>query len=125
MNNADKIKAAYEGATNYPNLAARLIDAGVQSYTVDVSSVIILYRFENGEIHLSEKTDAPIAIADAFDEALTVQTIRDNQQGKSTFPEFMQGIAQAGVRFYEATLANNPRVTYIGIGGFYEEVIAL
>ena len=36
----------------------------------------------------------------------------------------MNEIAEAGVLFYEATLnGQNKRVTYIGIGGSYEEQI--
>ena len=125
MTESQKLQEAYAGAKNYPDLAARLINAGVLSYTVEVSSCIMLYRFANGVIHLSEKTDAPGAIEAAFSEELTVKAIRDNQQGKTTFPQFMQGMAQAGVRFYEATLDANPRVTYIGIGGYYTEIIPL
>jgi len=124
MTIAEKLQDAFASAQNYPDLAARLANAGVLSYTVDISSHIILYRFENGVIHLSEKTDPPVVIASQFNNGAVVQAIRDNQQGRTTYPEFMQGMANAGVRFYEATLnGENPRVTYIGIGGFYEEVI--
>jgi hypothetical protein len=36
----------------------------------------------------------------------------------------MNEIAEAGVRFYEATLSGQrKRVTYIGSGGSYEEMI--
>jgi len=120
----EKLQDAFASAQNYPDLAARLAAAGVLSYTVDVASKITLYRFENGVIHLSEKTDAPVAISPQFDKGAVVKAIRDNQEGRTTYPEFMQGMANSGVIFYEATLnGENPRVTYIGIGGFYEEVI--
>ena len=126
MTISEKLEAAYASAQNYPDLAARLKDAGVLSYTVDVSSHIILYRFDDGQINISEKTDTPSTIGLAFNQELTIQTIRNNQQGLITYMEFMQEIANAGVRFYEATLSgNNPRITYIGIGGFYEDLIPI
>lgn len=120
----EKIQAAYTSAKNYPDLAARLLAAGVLSYTVDTSSSLIIYRLAAGEIYLGGHLNGPLAIALNFDEALTIKAIRDNQQGKTTYPQFMQGIADAGVRFYEASLqTDRPRVTYIGIGGSYEEAI--
>lgn len=126
MTATEKIQQAYASAKNYPDLAAKLIAAGVLSYVVDVSSKIILYRLADGETQLHEKTDPPVAIAHNFNDELTVKAIRDNQQGKTTYPEFMQDIANAGVRFYEATLnGKSPRVTYIGIGGYYDELIPL
>lgn len=126
MNTAEKIQAAYASAKNYPDLAAKLIVAGILSYTVDVSSRTIIYRLAAGETHLHESTTGPFPINQNFNRDLTVKAIRDNQQGKTTYPQFMEDIANAGVRFYEATLNGNaPRVTYIGIGGFYDEKIPL
>ncbi|POY36350.1 hypothetical protein C3K47_11425 [Solitalea longa] len=120
----EKIEAAYKSAANYPDLAKKLIEAGVLSYTVEVSTKAILYRFEDGITFLHEGKTKPVSVAEAFNKELTVKTIRESQQGKITYPEFMQGIADAGVRFYEATLnGNNKRVTYIGFGGAYEELI--
>ena len=66
----------------------------------------------------------PRSIEAQFNEGKTIVAIRDNQQGKSDYPTFINDIARAGVRFYEATLnGNNKRVTYIGGGGSYEELI--
>jgi uncharacterized protein YbcV (DUF1398 family) len=122
----DKIQAAYKSAKNYPELVKMLISAGIQSYTVEVSTGIILYRLAAGESHLHQKSTEPKQIEKNFSEALTVKAIRDNQQGKSDYPTFMNDIAKAGVRFYEATLSGSrKRVVYIGIGGYYEELIPL
>lgn len=120
----EKIQQAYKTASNYPDLVRKLIEAGVLSYTVDVPTSTILYRFDKGEnrVHLGEVE--PRVIAPTFDEQRTIQAIRNNQQGKTDYPGFMSEIAAAGVRFYEATLNGpNKRVTYIGRGGFYEEAI--
>lgn len=124
MTKNDQIKQCYSEASNYPDLAKRLNQIGVVSYTVDTASSAILYRFAEGENILHEGNENPRAIATAFDKQKTYDAIKANQQGKSDYPEFMKQIADAGVRFYEATLTgDNKRVTYIGIGGFYEEEI--
>ncbi len=122
----NKINEAYKTATSYPNLVSKLIELGIVSYSVDVATKIILYRLADGENVIHQKENSPITIADKFDETLTVKAIRDNQQGKSDYADFMNDIANAGVRFYEATLNGaNKRVTYIGSGGLYEEKIPL
>ncbi|MDI1257092.1 MAG: DUF1398 family protein [Flavobacterium sp.] len=124
MKNNEKIAACYKAASNYPDLAKRLTEIGVASYTVDTASNAILYRFEEGVNILHQGNIGPRVIQDDFDEQKTITAVRNNQQGKTDFPGFMNEIAEAGVRFYEATLnGNNKRVTYIGIGGFYEETI--
>jgi uncharacterized protein YbcV (DUF1398 family) len=124
MENNEKIKSCYQTASNYPDLAKRLSQIGVESYTVDTASSIILYRFSNGENSLHEGTITTRNCNENFDREKTIKAIRNNQQGKTDFPGFMNEIAEAGVRFYEATLnGQNKRVTYIGIGGSYEEQI--
>ncbi len=120
----DKIQQCYKKATSYLNLVKHLIGIGIESYTVDVASSTILYRLSEGETVLHPgNTDARNIAAD-FDESKTIQAIRNNQQGKTDYPGFMNEIAESGVRFYEATLIGpKKRVTYIGTGGFYEEAI--
>lgn len=123
MTLAAQIKEAYQTATGYPSLVNNLIAIGVQSYTVEVASGIVLYRFAGGVHELHSQNSIARVVMDQFDNDLTVKAVRDNQQGKTTFPEFLNDIANAGVRFYEATFAGDLRVTYIGAGGFYEEAI--
>ncbi len=126
MAQEELIKQAYTNAKNYPDLAQKLVDAGVQSYTVEVSSGIMLYRLADGETLLHTNIMDPRAIGIAFDQDGTIKVIRDNQEGKTDFPAFMNGIAQAGVRFYDAILTGvNKRVIYIGMGGHYEEKIPI
>jgi len=126
MNIDEKIQEQYKTATSYPDLVLKLIAIGVQSYTVDVATRIILYRFSDGENVIHNNSNEPVLVETAFDKELTVKAIRDNQQKKTDYPGFMKDIANAGVRFYEATLiGKNKRVTYIGIGDRYEETIPL
>ncbi|WP_338875489.1 DUF1398 family protein [Spirosoma sp. SC4-14] len=126
MNALDKIHQAYATARTYPDLAQKLIEASVQSYTVDVSSGIILYHLPNGQTAIHAKTANPRPIANTFSQELTIKAIRDNQQGKTDYPTFMTDIAEAGVRFYDAILTGpSKRVVYIGIGGSYDELIPI
>lgn len=120
----EQIQKAYKAATGYPDLVKKLVEIGVQSYTVEVSSEIVLYRFAEGKTALLDNAHQPKTIAKNFDRESTIQAVRDTQQGKTDYPTFISDIAKAGVRFYEATLSGeNRRVSYIGIGGYYEEQI--
>lgn len=126
MSTDETIQAAYATAKNYPDLAQKLVNTGVQSYTVEVSSGAILYRLDAGETSLHLKKTEPKAISSMFDTTQTIQAIRDNQAGKTDYAEFMNAIARAGVRFYDAILTGvNKRVIYIGLGGYYEEKIPI
>jgi len=109
-------------AKSYPELAKGMIGLGIESYTVDVATGTTLYRMAGGELALREG-QALRTIATAFNNNATVQAIKDSQAGKINYPQFMDAIAQSGVRFYESTLVGTARVTYIGTGGYYEEEI--
>ncbi len=123
MINYSDIQVAQQKATNYPDLVSKLIAIGIQSYTVDVVTGTVLYRLANGE-NILHFNNAARNIEAIFSEEKTVQAIRNNQQGKTDFPTFMNEIASAGIRFYEATLnGNNKHVTYIGSNGSYQEMI--
>lgn len=121
----EQVRAAYKNAKNYPDLVSRLISIGVQSYTVDVASGIILYRFEGGVHELHQNNNIERMVSDEFGYDLTLKAVKDTQQGKTNYPQFLNDIAKAGVRFYEATLKGDLRVSYIGAGGMYEESIVL
>jgi uncharacterized protein YbcV (DUF1398 family) len=99
----EKINQIYASSKTYPELVGKLIDIGVQSYTVDVATSIVLYRFANGETIIRSHGTENRMVSVPFRNELTVQAIRHNQQGKNDYPAFMNDIAEAGVRFYEAT----------------------
>ncbi|MFC0184445.1 Uncharacterized conserved protein YbcV, DUF1398 family [Pseudarcicella hirudinis] len=126
MTREESINEAYKSAVNYPDLAQKLINAGIESYSVDVATGIIIYRFAEGGRILHANTKVLREISDEFSEMKTIQAIRDNQEGKSDYPGFMNDIAVAGVRFYEAVLSgSNKRCIYVGNGGKYEENIPI
>lgn len=111
-------------AKSYPDLVKGMIGLGIESYTVDVATGTTLYRLAAGELALREG-QALRDIAPAFNNDATIQAVKDSQAGKINYPQFMDAIAQSGVRFYESTLVGTPRVTYIGTGGCYEEEISI
>ena len=85
---------------------------------------VLLYRTANGNTVLHQGSVEPRQIAKSFNREQTLQALKDTQEGKTDYPAFMKGIAGAGARFYEATLAGNKkRVAYIGHGEIYEEKI--
>lgn len=124
MNLSEKINTIYQTSKSYPETAMSLIALGIKSYTVDVASSTILYRFHEGEHVLHYGTGPIRTVNEMFSRERTIQAVKDTQQGRLTYPEFMDAIAKSGVRFYEATLeGKNKRVTYIGSNGLYEEAI--
>jgi len=119
-----QINSSYSTAENYPDLAMKLIAAGIESYTVDVSSGIAIYRVKGGVTHVHIPVSEPRVIERHFNRELTIQSIRDNQDGKTSYADFIAGIARAGIRFYDVILnGDNKRCIYMGIGGYYEEKI--
>jgi uncharacterized protein YbcV (DUF1398 family) len=119
-----QIKECYKAASSYPDLAKRLGEIGVESYTVDTASNTILYRFNEGHNIIHQGNISKRVIKEGFGELKTIAAIRNNRQGNTDYPGFMNEIADSGVLFYEATLVGqNKRVTYIRTGGFYEEQI--
>ncbi|MCC6187024.1 MAG: DUF1398 family protein [Chitinophagaceae bacterium] len=122
MNTSEQIHEAYRNSRNYPELVQMLIDAGVQSYTVDVSSDIKLYRLADHSTILHNDKSATRLVAQQFDASKVADCIVATQAMQMTYEQFMPAIAAAGVRFYDAVLVgDNKRVNYIGIGGNVEE----
>ena len=119
----EQIQEAYKTSASYPEAVKKLIAIGVQSYSVEVTTGIMLYRFNNGENVVHQQTTVARQVSGNFNHEATVQAVRNTQQGKTDYTAFMNEIAKAGIRFYEATFTGNKRVTYLGIGGMYEEAI--
>jgi len=101
----------------FPYLAEALRQAGVTAYFFDVPSMSVVYATGQGDVLQpgmllrSQKTVIP-----PFDEAALVSALRTDQQGRSTFPEFVEASLQAGVLRYEVdTVART--CTYHGVHG--------
>ena len=122
--NIGEINNAYVVATSYPEIVRNLIALGVESYTVDAATDVTIFRigggetvtrFSNGEFRVSAKD---------FDATEVKNAIVAKQTGESDYHGFMDHIARAGVRLYEATLiGDNKRVEYFGVGDSHIEAI--
>ena len=122
----DQINQPYTGANNYPNIVRNLIAVGIESYTVDAATDVTVYGLAGGEkrVRFTEKVFRPPAFS--FDPDDVKSAIAINQKGESDYHQFMDHIARAGARFYEATLnGENRRVEYFGLGASRVEAIPL
>jgi uncharacterized protein YbcV (DUF1398 family) len=112
------IQRARDGGITYPQFVQLLIDAGVTSYHVVVATHAISFRRGADEIHAER--DAPTAQPGArpapFSRDGLVAAIRENQQGKSTHPVFLQQIWAAGITTYDVDLTGR-MITYRGARG--------
>ncbi len=122
-----QIQKASENAENFVELVKRLISLGITSYTVDVKTGLICYRYGMGLVTITHPCSKTVLdISEAFNGKLVKEAIKNNQQGKSDYTAFMKEIAAAGVYFYEVVLTgNSKRVIYIGIYGYLEEPIPI
>jgi uncharacterized protein YbcV (DUF1398 family) len=123
-NIVEKVLDALKASNGYPDYAKELVEIGIESYTVDVSSEITLYRFVNEGQAIKFSDSLPCTVALSFNKEKTSIQLRDIQQGKTDYTTFLNEIAKSGVRFYEAALvANLERLTYICSNSSYEEEI--
>lgn len=122
----DQINNAYVGATSYPEIVRNLIALGVGSYTVDAATDVTIFRLVGGNT-VTRYSNAEFRVpAKVFDANEVKNAIVANQNGDSDYHGFMDHIARAGVRLYEATLnGDNKRVEYFGIGDSHVETISI
>jgi uncharacterized protein YbcV (DUF1398 family) len=103
-----------------------LVMLGVRSYTVDIATGWMVYRYEEGKMHVHNTAAGkkPRAVNAVADRALLEKTIQNNRLGKISRDSFISRLAKAGVRLYEVTLdSKEPFVTYITSGEIFREVI--
>lgn len=111
---AARIRPAVGG---FPYMAEALRSAGVDRYLFDVPSATAVYLTATGDVlvpgHLlrDETTVVPPFDADAL-----VSAIRTDQEGRSTFPEFVEASFRAGVVRYEVDL-HARECRYVGTRG--------
>ncbi len=112
----DQINKAYVGATSFPEIVRNLIALGIESYAVDAATDLTIFRLAGGKT-VARYSNAEFRVpAKNFDPGEVRNAIVANQNGESDYHGFMDHIARAGARLYEATLTGeNKRVEYFGI----------
>ena len=120
----DNLQAAQErafanrpNAGGFPYLAEILRQAGVTRNLWFLPACQSIYMTNYGPV-VWQGTPLATGTMDVppFDEGALIRALRTDQDGKSTFPEFLQASWQAGVVRYEADFTART-VTYYGCHG--------
>jgi uncharacterized protein YbcV (DUF1398 family) len=116
----DTMKECTQGSLDntikFPEVVGKLTACGVESYHVD------LYRSEktcylpDGESLVEPMTLSELPIAPGFSAEGVQSAVRDSQQGRITYVEFLDRIREAGTTQYFVYLSGRCAV-YIGRNG--------
>jgi uncharacterized protein YbcV (DUF1398 family) len=108
-------------AGGFPYLAETLRQAGVTGNIWHLPSCQSLYLTAKGPI-ISQMEPLIVGTVDVppFDRDALIKALRTDQEGHSTFPEFLAASWRAGVIRYEVDLTARS-VAYYGVAGEYVE----
>lgn len=114
---AEAARATLDGGTPFPEIVARLMEAGVEYYHVDYVALRKTFHSGDGAVVMTpiNYEGLPPVAADFDAEALRAN-IRDSQQKNQHFRDFTRRAMEAGVQGYFAFLRGK-RVTYLGRQG--------
>lgn len=108
--------ASNEGKMDFGEVVGRLIEAGVESYTVDYRTCQTTYYLMNNDAVILDMGPLDYSIADTFSTAGIQSAIRGAQQGTVMYPEFKRLSMQSGCTGYTVWIAGR-HVTYYGRKG--------
>lgn len=111
------LEASVRGTMPFPQIVGRLLEAGVERYTVDFVAMEHRAYGVRGEV---DTTPLPSALAGAvaaeFDGTAVQAAIFDSQQRRIAYPEFVARAMSSGVAAYSAFLTGQ-KVIYWGRRG--------
>lgn len=109
--------AAFAGTMTFPETVRHMHENGVEWYLADLLAGSKQHYSREGSTTLVTWRDWTTPnVAEAFDAAGVVSAIRNSQQGRCTYPEFLQAIAAAGVTHYTVHMGGR-RAVYTGRHG--------
>ena len=108
--------ATQRGEMTFPQVVARLLEAGVESYLVDFASGRKTYYLANGGAHTESMILELCPVAADFSPAGLVAAVRSAQADTVRYPEFVRRATAAGTVVYWAFLTGK-RVIYFGRKG--------
>jgi uncharacterized protein YbcV (DUF1398 family) len=108
--------ATQRGEMTFPQVIAKLLEAGVESYLVDFASGRKTYYLAEGGTHTESMILEPDPVAPNFSSADLVAAIRGAQADTVRYPEFVRRSTAAGTVGYWAFLTGK-RVIYFGRKG--------
>jgi uncharacterized protein YbcV (DUF1398 family) len=109
-------------STPFPQVVQRLASAGVRSYDADLVKLRKTY-YDAGNDTAEERmplTSSP-AIPAGFDKAGVAATVRDIQQGRIGYPEFLRRIMSAGCSRYSVYIGGRKAIYFGRDGDFHIE----
>ncbi|MBM9545807.1 DUF1398 family protein [Leptospira sp. 201903074] len=101
----------------FPVLAEVLRSAGVQSNRWSLPSCQAVYQMKEGAV-VQQGTPLVTGVFEIanFDRDALITALRTDQEGRSTFPEFLKAAWEAGVIGYDVDFAFR-KVVYYGVNG--------
>ncbi|MFE2117605.1 DUF1398 family protein [Streptomyces microflavus] len=109
--------AARPKAGGFPYLAESLRRAGVSHCRMAVPANAFLYLTEHGNVVVQgEPLVTGFEAAPQFDRTALITTLRADQAGGTTFPEFVRGCWNAGIIWYDVDTTART-CTYHGADG--------
>lgn len=101
----------------FPVLAEALRQAGVQINRWSLPSCQSVYVMKEGSV-VQQGTPLVMGVHEIakFDRDALIKALRVDQEGKSTFPQFLEATWKAGVTDYEVDF-NERKCTYFGARG--------
>jgi uncharacterized protein YbcV (DUF1398 family) len=108
--------ATQQGEMTFPQVVARLLEAGVESYLVDFASGRKTYYLADGGTHTESMSLELGPVAADFSAAALVAAIRGAQADTVRYPEFVRRSTAAGTVGYWAFLTGR-KVIYFGRKG--------
>ena len=112
----DAARGSSEGRLHFGQVIGLLVQAGVESYSVDYRAQRSTYYLPDGEVLDIETPMPEEAIAPDFDSAALRGAIRGAQQGVVMYPQFKALSRQAGCVGYTVWIAGR-HVSYFGRQG--------
>jgi uncharacterized protein YbcV (DUF1398 family) len=102
----------------FPVLAEVLRQAGVRMNRWSLPSCQAVYHMAKDEAVVQQGAPLVTGVSDVprFDRDALIAALRTDQEGRSTFPEFLQSAWKAGVIGYDADFVGR-KVTYYGVNG--------
>ncbi|MEJ1970452.1 MAG: DUF1398 family protein [Rhizomicrobium sp.] len=117
----DCTRGSDEGRATFPQVVARLMEAGVERYHADLLRAEKTYYMPDGSSHVTAGRALSGVPANDFAPALVEAAIRAVQRRETGYAEFCEGIASAGCVAYIVSLAGRRAVYYGRRGELFVE----
>src|SRR5262245_58322306 len=96
----DLVHKSHEGSITFPQVVGALMEAGFESYHVDIVRSESRYYMPNGETHVENLPTQYPRAAQNFSAAGVEAAVRAIQAGQIQYAEFMKRILAAGCVYY-------------------------